>query len=695
MPHYLRPRLFTIIAVVCALSAAGFLMVTRYAQVDLDRDLKTWQDKLNLIADSRSTAVSAWVDSHFTELNKLAENPSLQLYFAELKDLTKDKGAVEPAQKSYLRNLLIFTADRMGFVPQTVPLSLQIPTQIQYEAPSGIAVLDLENNIVVGTPYLTELAQPLKEKLGQVPTEGRALLDMFRGDKGLVNIGFVVPVYGIQADPSQSTPLARIVGVKQVTDSLFMLLRHPGVTEKTLQAMLVRKDADNITYLSPLSEGGGALEKSITANEQNLAEAYAISHPDHFGEGRDFQNSRVLFTSRAVEGTPWTLVLKIDYDEAMADSRVRRSGMVALLILVVGVVVLTVFAVWYSASSRRALLATRYFKELAERSRAQERLLKLVADNQPEAIYILDRDYKYRFSNHTAAVAAEMRADDMLDKPITDVLGPGKAQDIVDTAEAALYNQHAQSRIRRLNDGGDEIIIRSEYIPLEHIPLPGLPENTPGVLVVEQDISEVVHERERRVRLHRQVIDTLIAIVDKRDPNAANHSMLVAQIAYEVASAMGLDTPMCETTRTAGSLMNIGKIVIPAQLLTKREDLSEDERRAMRDSLAQSADLLRSISFEGPVVETLQQVQERWDGTGPLGLKEDGILISARIIASVNAFVGMISPRSYRAAMPVETALKIMLEKVDTLYDRKVVVALSHYIDNQGGRAVLEQLRAA
>jgi len=173
-------------------------------------------------------------------------------------------------------------------------------------------------------------------------------------------------------------------------------------------------------------------------------------------------------------------------------------------------------------------------------------------------------------------------------------------------------------------------------------------------------------------------------MVDKRDPNAANHSMAVTRIAQDVATSMGLDQNTIETTRTAGSLMNLGKIVVPTDMLTRTESLSENELRFIRDSMKTSADLLRGITFEGPVVETLEQAQEYWDGSGPQGLKGDGILISARIIAAVNA-----SPRSYRTPMPVNQALDIMMAKVEKQFDRRVVVALAHYIENQGGVASL------
>src|SRR6202020_2221266 len=121
---------------------------------------------------------------------------------------------------------------------------------------------------------------------------------------------------------------------------------------------------------------------------------------------------------------------------------------------------------------------------------------------------------------------------------------------------------------------------------------------TPGVLVVEQDLSEIVHEREQRLTTQRQLIETLVTLVDKRDPFAANHSKLVSQIAYEVAVEMELDNVTTETTRIAGTLMNIGKIVVPTELLTKTAALNVDEKRIINDSINTAADLLKGISFD-------------------------------------------------------------------------------------------------
>ena len=244
---------------------------------------------------------------------------------------------------------------------------------------------------------------------------------------------------------------------------------------------------------------------------------------------------------------------------------------------------------------------------------------------------------------------------------------------------------------RAIHDG-EEKVIRSAYVPLDHIPVAELPKNTPGVMVVEQDISEVVREREGRLETQRQLIRTLVTLVDKRDPFAANHSQLVAQVAYEIAVEMGLDDVMAETTSISGSLMNIGKIVVPAELLTKTSKLTEAERAIIHDSMNAAADLLSGISFDGPVAETLRQWQEKWDGSGSLKLKGEEILVSARIIAVTNAFIGMISPRSWRTAMPIEAANKFLLDQSGSHFDHRVVIALINFVENHSGSEWLKKI---
>ena len=85
------------------------------------------------------------------------------------------------------------------------------------------------------------------------------------------------------------------------------------------------------------------------------------------------------------------------------------------------------------------------------------------------------------------------------------------------------------------------------------------------------------------------------------------------------------------------------------------------------------------------MVETIRQLGETWDGGGPLGLKEEEILVTARVLSVANAFLGMVSARAYRGAMPFEKAADILMEETGTKLDRKAVSALVNFLENRGG----------
>ena len=85
-------------------------------------------------------------------------------------------------------------------------------------------------------------------------------------------------------------------------------------------------------------------------------------------------------------------------------------------------------------------------------------------------------------------------------------------------------------------------------------------------------------------------------------------------------------------------------------------------------------------------VDTIRQVQEKWDGSGPRGVTGDDLLMSASIVAVANAFVGMASARPHRAGMDFERACGILIGLGGKEFNRKPVAALVNYIENRGGR---------
>jgi HD-GYP domain-containing protein (c-di-GMP phosphodiesterase class II) len=692
------PKLYGIALLVTTLIITGIWLVNRYTAIDFKRDQEAWQEKLTLIAESRASDINKWVADKYKELHLLADNPSLQIYMTELQMMAAtpvgENGTIEesePAPRSYLRNLLIFSAERAGFIVRNnLPA---IPANVTPESTSGVIILNSKNEMVVSTILANQTRDFMVAQASQTPAGQERLIDMFKGTDGKPYVGFVVPVYSIQGDRKPESQIGRIVAIAALDDNFFSLLKHPGTTEKSLETILVRKAGNQLEYISPLLDGTSALSKQNAFDINRYTEAkLALNIGDFMFSQKDYRDKPVLGTSRSIVNTPWVMVVKIDRPEAYSAGNDRRVSMITFFCLMIGFIIMIIIAIWWYAYSKRAIFMSRYFRRLAAQAKAQEVLLQLVTDYQPESIMIVDTKNTIHFANLQAAVDANMTPGTLGSRQLEDVVGRDRAVQIGGQCMQALEDNSVGYDMYRTGTGDNERVVRSAFVPLRYIPVPSLPEKIPGVLVVDQDITEIVKEREQRMETNRQLVEMLVSMVDKRDPYSANHSKLVSKVAYEVAVSVALDQVMVDTTQTAANLMNIGKIVIPTELLTKTGKLTEEDKTIIRDSMNAAADMLHGIYFDGPVEDTLRQWQERWDGTGPLGLKHEAILISARIIAVANAFVGMISPRAWRDAIPVDDASKQLLDNADMAFDRRIVIALINYVENHSGREWLAQM---
>jgi len=682
-PRLQRPALnpYALVLLVVVLAVIGGALVLRFADIQENRELMLWQNKLNLIADSRAADLDSWLDRYFKELGAVAANPSLQLYLTDLLNNEGIKKTLEeePAQATFLQNLLSITADRLGFAEQPSPELQSINADVRQPSGVGLAILDNNGKIIVSTAGLPALGDALATKLAEAPKDRPSLIDLFTTASGQTHIGFTLPIYAIQG-AATTQAIGRLVGIKTIDGNFFKLLQHPGVTEKTLEAVLMRRDGDNVVYLSPTKDSQ-PLAARFALNTAELDAAYAVLSPGNFAVKRDRQSHTTLMTSRTIVGAPWIMMVHVDRDQALAESVRWRRQTEAIMFFGLLAIVGGIVALWYYERSR-----------LAMRLAAQEKLLRVVTDNQPQPILIVDQVNVAHFANIKAANAFHMPPADVVGKELAALIGTARAKEYNEANQAALQSGETITRTWRMESASGLEIIQSQHTPLEQIPIDTLPVPSPGVLIVDQDVTEIVTERERSARTLQKLINVLVHIVDNRDPYAGHHSASVALIAHEVAADMGFDSTLVETAETAGKLMNIGKIIVPHDLLTKTSALTTDEIKFVRESLQRGADLIQGIEFDGPVVDTLRQVQERYDGTGPLGLKGDNILITARIVAAANAFVGMVSPRSYHAAMSTDQAIKNLLKDAGAQFDNRVVIALANFIENKHGQETLKWL---
>ena len=666
-------------AAIAVAALLGVVFVFLFVDSERARDHRAWEERLGIVADTRAADIGKWVESQYLELAGLAENASLQLYMSELVQ-AGNRGGDPPAQADYLRNLLTVIADRTGY--KSALLGPDVNANVNRVAVAGIALVDASGQVVIATRGMPPIDGPTARDLVAAGADTRGFMDIRKEPSGEFVIGFSVPVHAIQEADGAALPIGRVVGIRRIADGLYPLLAQPGFTWKTGEIYLARRRGESVEFLSPRRESRPPLTGTQSIDGTASAAALALRGTASFGIAPDYAGEKVLFAARRVADTPWTVIVKIARGEALGESDSRHATLIAAFLTLIALIVVGMVAVWRHGTSLRASEAAGRYRDMAHRYEAQSRFLRLVADSQPNAMFIVDRENKFRFANRAAATQADTRDDDMIGKSLKSVLGAAEARRYEEPNLSAFETGTIVSQIHRSGSNGDLRVVQAE-----HIPVFDGPDFDNGVLVIEQDITGVVSEREHREAALKQLVRTLLTVVDSRDPFAANHSMQVAVVSRAVADEMGLDDVMAETAETAGSLMNVGKLLVPADLLTRPGDLGDDEVQHIRECISAGAGLLADVPFPGPVVETLHQMTEKWDGSGtPRGLSGDEIVVTARIVAVANAFVAMLNPRAWRPGADFDQAVDAMLAASGTDFDRAVVAALVNRLENHGGR---------
>ena len=194
--------------------------------------------------------------------------------------------------------------------------------------------------------------------------------------------------------------------------------------------------------------------------------------------------------------------------------------------------------------------------------------------------------------------------------------------------------------------------------------------------------------RQTLVKLQRtldQTVEALASITEIRDPYTAGHQQRVAQISSAIGEEFGLPRDMVEGIRVAGTLHDIGKIAVPAEILTKPSKLLEMEFGLVKTHPQVGYQILKGIEFPWPVAEAVLQHHERLDGSGyPRGLSKNEIISEARILAVADVVEAMASHRPYRPAFGIDMALEEILRGRGTIFDPEVCDACIRLFEEKG-----------
>ncbi len=260
-----------------------------------------------------------------------------------------------------------------------------------------------------------------------------------------------------------------------------------------------------------------------------------------------------------------------------------------------------------------------------------------------------------------------------------------EAYDILYKTQAALTESHKALEVR-VNERTHELILQTAENKRRAIDLA----IANKALIFENKEKEkraeeltIANHGWKNALMH--TVDVIVNLGEMRDPYTAGHEKRVAEIAVAISAELGFDGNRQQGMHIAGCLHDIGKINIPAEILSKPGKLTDIEYSLVKGHAQAGYDVLAHVDFPWPMAEVVLQHHERLDGTGyPRGLKGEEIIIEARILAVADVVEAMASHRPYRAGLGIDKALDEIIRGSGIAYDVTVVDAC-HKLFNEKG----------
>jgi PAS domain S-box-containing protein/putative nucleotidyltransferase with HDIG domain len=317
-------------------------------------------------------------------------------------------------------------------------------------------------------------------------------------------------------------------------------------------------------------------------------------------------------------------------------------------------------------------------RRLEDRSlRENEEKYRHVVERATDGIAII-QDSLFKYINPRAAEIGGFTLDELIDTPF----GRYLATEDITTLESTYKRESGaedtpvifEASVKR-KDG----TMTSVELSAGRIIYQGKPAN----LIIMRDVTDRRKtEEELSLTLGKlrkamgATIQAMSLTIETRDPYTAGHQKRVSDLARAIATEMKLSSEDIDAIRMAASIHDLGKISIPAEILSKPGKINEFEFRLIQNHPQIGFEILRTIEFPWPIAEIVLQHHERINGSGyPNGLRGEEIHIIARILAVADVVEAMISHRPYRAALTLGEAIHEITKNRGTLYDPDVVDA--------------------
>jgi PAS domain S-box-containing protein/putative nucleotidyltransferase with HDIG domain len=308
-----------------------------------------------------------------------------------------------------------------------------------------------------------------------------------------------------------------------------------------------------------------------------------------------------------------------------------------------------------------------------QKIRESEERFRALGENSPDIIFTLNESGTVTYINPAWEKILGHPGESVLGRYFTDFLkeDPEEERQLIRAFKRVRNHRETVKGVRTVllsKDGSERILSMSGS--------PNVDEKSGkvGFIGIMTDITALEKNLDMLQSALQSTIDAMSIIVEARDPYTAGHQRRVSELACAIAEEMNLPEATIRGIRMGSMIHDIGKIYIPAEILSKPGKLSKIEFDMMKTHPEVGYHILKSIEFKTPVAEMVYQHHEKLDGSGyPRGISGNEILLEARILAVSDVVEAMASHRPYRPSLGIEAALEEITRKKGVLFDRTIV----------------------
>jgi HD-GYP domain-containing protein (c-di-GMP phosphodiesterase class II) len=311
----------------------------------------------------------------------------------------------------------------------------------------------------------------------------------------------------------------------------------------------------------------------------------------------------------------------------------------------------------------------------------KQKLISTLIENTPVSYVLLDKSYRILFANKNYLQLRHLQGKDIIGKKCFDILNDGKPCDICTVRDAINSRRPQQLLIKdTLADGS--------VFYLDDLTVPIIDENTGEceytLQIVTNRTKEVLLEEQTHF-LFIDIINSLLKILEKKDPFTCQHSREVSAINAHLTWYLGLGANAAFNVTVGGLLHDLGKLHVPDNIIMKRGGLNEEEFAVVKEHPLFTYQMLPDTDTFRVIRDISIAHHERWDGKGyPKGLKGEEIPIEARITALADAYNAMTSSRPYRNGQSHKTVLEEIKNHAGTQFDPELVDKFLQMIEDFG-----------